>query len=647
VSVRPRSAIVLAVLAALAVPTTAPAHFDSSGPSPEAAAKRKGAQKKCRRGQVRYVIGKRRTCRPLRKALPRPKRGDPRLIFARAAIPGKLKGLRDRRGRRPPSIEKAIRRISPRALRVFEGRALPKAIQMLDQLAARRAAAQAAGTRPARPSQSDISASFDLGNGVTIDLRAKLAGQATVEVAITGRREGALVRTRIGTNLDLGFRAAECPTADGVLDATDGLRVSITTELLDDDRSVDYYYTNVVSQDTKLHGEVGDDAKLKTLEVTDKLQIGEYTGGSIFGGTRIESVAKRHTVVDMKTGRYDPGRSNVQVSVAMSGILRIFQSSALAGATQRLQKAADEGFAATVKRAMEKYRERESAWQTPNRCAEAKFDPRSGTLIRDIGQRGSFRAETTSKRDGGRPPRATWTASQQEGGALTPPSAGANPASISYIVGGGPRIRGVLKAVSRAGVAEAPWQQPIRNFSLHRIAGNFSGTFTQPVGPRTAQVSWTGSGTFVRTTPGFPGAVGSYVLKAGSATFHFSGGNILGHAVCDMKGSEFVDLFQDGGGSIGVNPGDPLKPFAPGPHSYSGDVALGPEPMVTLTMENCIPEAASEEGKTYTIPIGYPPLDTGPDPRQSPDGIQYNGSHSESQGGITTQWSWTLAGSAN
>ena len=635
--------LVLAVVAALALPVGATAHLGQAGSTSDAAAKpkKKAKKKKCKRGQVRYVIGKKRTCRSLKKAFPRPKRGDPRLIFARAAIPGTLKGLRDKKGRRPPSIEKRIRRISPRALKVFEGRALPKAIQMIDQLAARRAAGGSSAVASQAPG-STISASFDLGNGVSIDLRAKLAGQATVEVAITGRNAGQLVRTTIGVNMDLGFRAPQCPTFEGKLDGKDGLRASITTELLDDDRSVDYYYTNVIFQDTQMKGTVADDAKLKELEVTDKLQIGEYTGGSIWGGSRIESVARRHTVVNMKTGQYDPGRSNVQVSVALSGILRIFQSSATAGATQRLQKAADEGFAATVKRAMEKYKERESAWQTPNRCAKIKFNPISGARPLDTGQRGSAQAETLSNQDNRRPPKATWTGSGIQGGSL-PEHATGNPTSLAYVASVGPRLRGMYKAVSRAGIAEAEWKQPIRSFEINEIAGNFSGTFTLVSSIGTSHVSWTASGTFVRQTPpGIPGATGNYLLKAGIASYHFSGLTITGHADCNMSGSAVVDLFQDAGGSIGVSPVDFMNPFKAGPQNYGGSVSLGPDPMVTLTMSSC--SDADENGKQYEWPVGYPPLQMGAAQRQSPDGIHYDGSYTDSQSSITYEWTWVLTG---
>ena len=105
-----------------------------------------------------------------------------------------------------------------------------------------------------------------------------------------------------------------------------------------------------------------------------------------------------------------------------------------------------------------------------------------------------------------------------------------------------------------------------------------------------------------------------------------------------------VDLFQDGGGSIGVSPVDFMKPFEQGPHNYGGLVSLGPDPMVTLTMQNCIPAAEDEEGEQYAWPVAFPPLDTGPNQLQSPDGIDYSGSYSTSQSGLTYEWTWVLTG---
>jgi hypothetical protein len=590
------------------------------------------AAKKCKKGTVRVVVGKKRSCRPLKKALPRPRKGDPRLIYVRSALGANLSGVRDRRGRRPPSIDKALRRISPRAVKGLE-RVIPRALRLLDRGKAR--AAQGGGS---------VGFTYDLGNGASIDVRANLA-QANIEVAVTGRRNGQSIRTRIGINRDLGFRGPDCPTAAGVLDAKDGLRVAISTEFLDSGGHVDYYYTQVVFQDTKLHGQVGDDAKLDTLEVTDTLQIGEITGGSIFGGVNIESKIKRHTVVDMKNGHYDPGRSDVSVSVALSGILRIFQSSAQAGARERLQAAADKGFAATVERAMRNYRERESAWQTPDKCATARLTPTNNSITLGTGQHGSIRGEVTANQGGGKPPTATWTVSGQQNASFTPGPRG-NPGSVDYVVGvvpPGSKVKARLKAVSRAGVAQADWEQNTRGFTINKIAGNFSGSYSVPVGSRTGVISWTGSATFERTTPpGTPGALGNYVLKAGSVSFTYSGGSIVGDALCDMSGNTFVDLFQHGGGSIGVTPVGSAV-FEPGPHNYGATVTVGPTPRVTLTESNCADP--SHNGTTHDYPVFLQPLDTGPDLQLSPDGIHYEGNRSESGGGITTQWSWVFTGS--
>ena len=78
----------------------------------------------------------------------------------------------------------------------------------------------------------------------------------------------------------------------------------------------------------------------------------------------------------------------------------------------------------------------------------------------------------------------------------------------------------------------------------------------------------------MRNPADFPGAVGNYTLMAGQASYHFSGATITAHADCNMSGNAFVDLYQDGGGAIGVQPLDMQKPFEQGPHGYSGDVTL-------------------------------------------------------------------------
>jgi hypothetical protein len=294
---------------------------------------------------------------------------------------------------------------------------------------------------------------------------------------------------------------------------------------------------------------------------------------------------------------------------------------------------------------MRNYRERESAWQTPDKCATARLTPTSNSTTLGTGQRGSIRGDVTAKESGGKPRTATWTVSNQQNASFIPGPRG-NPGSVDYVVGAvapGSKVRARLKAVSRAGVAQADWEQDTRGFTINKIAGNFSGSYSVPVGPRTGVISWSGSATFERTTPpGTPGALGNYVLKAGSVSFTYSGGSIVGDALCDMSGSTFVDLFQHGGGSIGVTPQGSAV-FEPGPHNYGATVTVGPTPRVTLTESNCADP--SHNGTTHDYPVFPQPLDTGPDLQLSLDGIHYEGSHSTGGGGIANQWSWSFTGS--
>ena len=170
---------------------------------------------------------------------------------------------------------------------------------------------------------------MNIGGGATIDIRVKLAAQGAAEMELTVRGNGRAVRTTVGLNLDLGFKGPTCPTAQGILEAKDGLKARITTETLRSNGTVSDYYTQVIFQDTKLTGEVGDDAKLKTLKIKDTLRLAELSGGSLH--MSIDSKITRETEVNMRNGQYDLGKSKVQVSVVLHGIFGIFRSWATAG----------------------------------------------------------------------------------------------------------------------------------------------------------------------------------------------------------------------------------------------------------------------------------------------------------------------------
>jgi hypothetical protein len=403
---------------------------------------------------------------------------------------------------------------------------------------------------------------------------------------------------------------------------------------------------------TKLDGWNEVDAKLDRLDIEDV----ETSNFSLGGEQRahppisIRTRITRKTSVDMRSGAYDPGRSQVDVTINTEGLSGPDRSDAESEAERRAQTDADRQFRTVIEKAISGYKRREGDWQSPGKCAELRFSPSSNTLTLRGGASGSFTATAIAKADGS-PSELDAQLTSMEHAQFSPTRAGGQRAQFGYsnVASGTPpgaKVRAKVRATSKAGVAEDTWEQPLQPpFEINRIAGNFSGSHTQPVGPRTARVTWNGGATFNRAglPPGTPGAVGTYVLTAGHATFHYSGGNILGHALCDMRGTASIDLVQHGGGSLSVFPVG-ANPFEQGPHDYGGDVATGPTAEVTLTMENCAPGAESEEGKQYTIPVGFPALSTGAAANRSPDGIHYEGSYSRSESGITTEWSWTFTG---
>jgi hypothetical protein len=567
--------------------------------------------------------------------------------------------LRTRRGKRLPSLPKLIRRAGPRAPALL-AKATKRGLARLDALELR-----AAGASRARVAQASRDCAVNSGGARKQDTFTTTSGGTSASVTATLGPEGAgLVMELSGKgmsvklDMDMGLcdpnevEAPQCPTAVGRLQGEIRYKLRVGVEVR---RGAEEVWSQAVdvTRRTKLDGWNEVDAKLERLDVDDVETSNITLGGSARGFPPISIKTKivRRTQVDMRTGSYDPGRSQVDVTIDTEGLSGPDRSDAESEAERRGQADADGQFRAVVDKSIDGYRNREAGWQqAPNPCAEMRFSPASDSLTLRGGAAGSFTATAIAKTDGS-PSELDARLSEMQNAQFSPLRAGGGQARFDYsdVVGIAPpgsKVRAKVSATSKAGVAEGIWEQKLEPpFEINRISGNFSGSHTQPVGSRTARITWVGGATFMRATPpGVPGAVGTYILSAGQATFTYSGGTITAHAACDMRGTETVDLFQDGGGSIGVTPVDDARPFAQGPHDYGGDVSVGPEPRVTLTMENCAPGAESEEGKTYEYPLGFPPLDTGDAPQRSPDGTQYSGSHSISGSGITTSWSWTLVG---
>ena len=651
----------LAVLAALAVPGAAPAsaYVGSSSVTADDAAKSKKAKKKCRKGMVRVKVGRRVSCQPLRRAFPRPKKGDPRKLFTKFVYEKDWSRYRTRRGERLPSLPKLIRKTG-RGAPALLARATSRGLARLDVMegaAVLRAAARAApaatgcGDLSQAPRQSDRFTSGGGGGGPSASVGVTYGPEgASVGIELTGND------ISVSADIDMGLcdpnevEAPSCPTAVGKLEGLIRYKFKVAIKVTRGGTNL-WSQAMEVTRRTKLVGWNEVDAKLDQLDIED-LETSNFTlGGTTRGFPPIHMRTKleRRTQVDMRSGSYEPGRSNVEVTFNMDGLFGPDRDEAEADAERKAREDGDRQFRAVAEKAISGYRAREDGWQQPT-CAELMFTPTRNTLTLTGGASGTFTATAIAKADG-QASELDARLSEMQNAIFAPTRAGGQRAQFGYsnVVGSAPpgSKAGVkVHATSKGGVAEGVWEQPlVPPFEINEIAGNFSGTFTRVYSIGTATVTWTGSGTFVRQTPpGIPGATGNYILKAGIASFHYSGQTITEHADCDMSGSAVVDLFQDAGGSIGVSPVDFSKPFERGPHDYGGLVSLGPDPMVTLTMGNCIPAAEDENGQQYTIPVGFPPLDTGDAQQRSPDAIDYNGSHTESASGISTEWTWALTG---
>src|SRR5437773_82884 len=73
---------------------------------------KKPKQVKCRKSQVPITVDRRKVgCRSRGAAMPPPRQGDSRLLYARFALADNLAGVRDRRGQRPPSLKKLFGKV--------------------------------------------------------------------------------------------------------------------------------------------------------------------------------------------------------------------------------------------------------------------------------------------------------------------------------------------------------------------------------------------------------------------------------------------------------------------------------------------------------------------------------------------------------
>jgi hypothetical protein len=480
--------VVLLLILTLAAP--APAQALRSVPTrsddaPSAAATKK---RKCRAGRVPVRIVGHTRCKRTRAALPRPRGTDMSLVLFRQALGVDLGGVRDRRGRRAPTMKKLFRPLGPRAYGFIQHE-LPRALAAVDRAAGASRLAEPAGTKfTCKNLPGSGWAGFSENGPGGLKLGLNTNGR-DLEVSLEADREGQRFRIEFlldGCELSDPVPMPECPTAAGRLRERTKVKATIKVAVLEDGRFVHSYTLNV-DGDTTVDATVGDDAKLDHLTIDDHQRSDEYVPAlirGIFGPMSVHAKAHHMARMNLRTGAYEARQSDVEVDATLGGLVGVFLGGRFReGAANRVKEQSDKVFAATLARAIEQLREREAAWQEPNKCAELQFTPPSGLLKLAKDASGDFSGQVTAKR-GGETATGRWTKTGQQNATVTPETASGENPSFHYTVtnaGPGIKVSAAFRATSPAGVASGSWVQDTEGEILY--LGEVTGHLKWDQGP--------------------------------------------------------------------------------------------------------------------------------------------------------------------
>jgi hypothetical protein len=627
--------IVVVLVLALAAAGAPAAHAAAAPSEPEASVsakkKKKKKPKKCKKGRVRERIQKKTRCVSARKAWPKPKAIDVRKAATSYVLNANFSKLRDRRGKRLPSLPKLLRKVHPRAEKALLG-ATKAGLARYDARA--RAAQAPCGSGPS----ASTSSTYDAGGGLSVGITSTFGADAAMQLNLESNRGNRRVRIEIEfPSCGDGSQIDSCPTADGTVRGRDNTRVGLRAYLYEGN-------TEVWSQGISLQGEttfrgvVGDDAKLEFMEPHNTETATIALGGSSRGFEPItmRTLIQRITRVNMKTGEYVLGPSIINVSISSRGLGGSEQRAVELQVGADMRQRADQQFRDIIDKAIRKFRERENAWNEPNTCATVDFTPASNSRPLKIGDTGVVSARVLAK-PGGSPDRATWTRLGATNATFSPDTASAVPTNFAYrdilAAGQGITVTGTFKAVSKAGVAQGNWTQPTENLDVNTIAGTLSGVWKAGG----SVLSWSGNASFARALPG-PGANGTFFLTSGHYTVTASGKDASGGTGCVQSGTKAVTLTNNGHITVtGQGPGQTA------PYEYSGTAAgIGPQDAnMMVTLSSC--PVPMNNGQRVTIGLPFVAFDT-VDSKVSADGLDYTGASSRPGGILTQDWNWAMRG---
>ena len=585
---------------------------------------------KCKRGYVVVKVNKKATCRRARSVFPKPRAGNRTLLAVKSALNIDRSDLRTRRGKRPRALPRRVLAAQKKGRRAML-RALPKLGAMLRGLeqragssrspraramAARRPCGGPGSTQPV----SDTGHSGALGIQATMGPNGEQGGVMTITI------DGITQQTTFTTCGSRFYYVAGCPKSNGEAATSGTGRFTSTTRTLQGGRLLSSQSTDWTYED-RLLGIVQDDAKLRYFDFTRKEhKLTVASGGVVQAGD-----ATRTIRVNMPGGSSDVSHSRA----TMSGDPEAFK---------------EDDLAASIKMAADEYREAENGgsflhtdgWATFDRqrdpyCAKAEFSPAADTITVKKSQQ--YRLSVYAKgQDGGRATGARWTVMDPSNATFTPGSATGPSPSIDYTVSTSPsgdRVRVTLKFTSTAGVGKDSWTEPIGG-AINHISGTFNSTYNV----NGSILSTQGSATYDRQIPAvFDGASGTYFLTRGELTIVASGKDSAIPS-CQMSGSKVVTL-GDGNGTMDVM-STVLGGFDP-PYTYFMNATpLGPSNVLEITRSNCANPSDNGPG---VVVFQTPGLANQGGPQQSPDGIVYDGSMTDTQSVVTFTQSWSFRGS--
>lgn len=592
----------------------------------------KGHSSKCRNGTVQVKIGKKKTCLSPKLALPPPSKSNAlvagvqgALTYTELSFKGSGKQVKSFSQVLGPSWATVRGRLE-NATTAIIARAQKSAPRPLADFAVASAAPDGCAVADviddygSDPGLNTVKANSTMSvDGVDVTMGLD-SGGAHIGVKATVQGDTYTMRYDSGEFSCLAYQLPPCPNGDGSLNAYGlkgktgfSLTVARGGKVLKKES-----YKKTIAVDTK--GQVADDAKVDYVDVTYS-----ETTNLVLDGVSLSQYGTRTTRINLRTGAYDPGDSVSFGSASAGG--------EYANTTGVEADAKD--FASFVKETLSAYRDRESAWQTPNTCAKLTFNPGSETLTLSSGQQGSFAAEVDAKANGERAAKASWTLGAQQNGTFSPTSSKDSQPSFSYEVSGSPSgetLSVVVKATSSAGVAEGTWSQKLKPINT------ISGTFTGHEDLEGVSYDWSGTAMFTRIDSEAGGSI--FILTSGQGTVTLSG---TGPDGCTHSGTETIPLAAQGVMTVLGR----SKPYqydftAPWDNTYHGGGATVSCPEQPPEPRTEIPAAAALQSGEVGFPLANPSglLKT------SADGITFTDSASEHDPVVgSANWSWSLKGS--